>query len=171
MVGANTCMEIWVHAQYVYVHLCFACCTSRSTSSVSSLVWFINYDLTSANSSTQIAAILYVRSNSCQQSAGAHDFSTDSFSPWTSDGERQRGFWILGFSRSAPQISAPSSASRFVAPRYLPHQRHIIVYPVVYGLAPRRSDLWRRDVLSRSRDFWRRPPGSKDQITSLRGQM
>jgi hypothetical protein len=41
--------------------------------------------------------------------------------------------------------------------------------PAVRGLAPRRPDLWRRDVLPRSYDFWRRLRGSKDEFTSPRG--
>jgi hypothetical protein len=68
---------------------------------------------------------------------------------------------------SAPRSVAPTSESRSMAPRFQPRQRHLGC-PAVHGQAPRRQDLWHRDVLPRSHDFWRRPPWSKDQFTSPR---
>jgi hypothetical protein len=70
--------------------------------------------------------------------------------------------------RSEPQILAPSSAPRSVAPSYRSRQRHLRC-PTVRGQAPRRQDLWHRDVLSRSHGFWHRPLESKNQFTSPRG--
>ena len=53
--------------------------------------------------------------------------------------------------------------------RYRSRKRHIGC-PAVQGQAPRNQDLWRRDVLSRSHEFWRRLIGSKDEFMSLRSQ-
>ena len=69
--------------------------------------------------------------------------------------------------RSEPQILAPSSEPRSVAPRYRPRQRHL-GWPAVHGQAPRSQDLWRRDVLPRSHESWRRPPWFKVEFTSPR---
>ena len=68
---------------------------------------------------------------------------------------------------SEPQILAPSSEPRSVAPRYRSRQRHL-GFPIVHGQAPRRQDLWRQDVLPRRHDSWRRPTGSKDEFKSFR---
>ena len=69
---------------------------------------------------------------------------------------------------SAPRSVAPSSAPCVLAPRYRPRERHLGC-SAVHGQAPRRQDLWRRDVLPRHHESWRRPPGSKDEFKSSRG--
>ena len=75
--------------------------------------------------------------------------------------------WVLN-PCSAPESMAPSSAPRSVALRYRPRKRHL-GWPAVLSQAPRRQDLWRRDVLPRRHESWRRPPGSKDEFKSPRG--
>ena len=60
---------------------------------------------------------------------------------------------------SAPQIKAPSSAPRSAAPSLGP--RRMPGWPGDCAcVAPRRRDLWRRDVLARRHSLRRRPTGS-----------
>ena len=60
---------------------------------------------------------------------------------------------------SAPWISAPSSVPRSAAPSLGP--RRMPGWPGDCAcVAPRRRDLWRRDVLARRRSLRRRPPES-----------
>ena len=67
-----------------------------------------------------------------------------------------------------PRSMAPSSAPRSVATRYRPRQPHLGCH-VVHDQTPRSQDLWRRDVLFRSHEFWRRPSGSKDEFMLFKG--
>ena len=133
------------------VYICFLCpgcgtmhCPERWTSPIRTGVEYSNLELYKSQ-----------RSEQQQQKQQAPALSASARVPCASG------------SSSAPRSVAPSSTPCVLAPRYQPRERHLGC-STVHGQAPRRQDLWHRDVLHRRHESWRRPPGSKDEFKSLR---